>query len=79
MRDAGLAYELFLDQGEALQQRVEEHPDEALCLHYLLAQETVKGIADFFLTLRRAHYDHACRRLSLLGCVLQKARSALLP
>lgn len=54
VRDAELAYELFLDQGEALRQRVEEHPDEALCLHYLLAPENGKGVANFFATLRRA-------------------------
>jgi len=54
VRDAELAYELFLDQGEALQKRVEEHSDEALCLHYLLAPENGKGVANFFATLRRA-------------------------
>ncbi len=53
-RDAELAYSLFLDQGEALQQRLEEHPDEVLCLHYLLAAENGKGVANFFATLRRA-------------------------
>ena len=37
VRDAELAYELFLDQGEALRQRVTDYPDEALCLHFLLA------------------------------------------
>ncbi|MCK0510029.1 RecQ family ATP-dependent DNA helicase [Aromatoleum buckelii] len=54
VRDAELAYELFNDQNEALQQRVAEHPDEALCLHYLLAPENGKGVANFFATLRRA-------------------------
>ncbi|WP_230411857.1 RecQ family ATP-dependent DNA helicase [Denitromonas iodatirespirans] len=54
VRDAELAYELFLDQSEALQQRVAEHPDEALCLHFLLAPESGKGVANFFATLRRA-------------------------
>ncbi len=54
VRDAELAYELFLDQGEALKRRVEEHPDEALCLHYLLTPENGKGVANFFATLRRA-------------------------
>ncbi len=54
VRDAELAYELFLDQAEALQKRVEEHPDEALCLHYLLAPMNGKGVANFFATLRRA-------------------------
>lgn len=53
VRDAELAYELFLDQGEALKQRVVDHPDEALCLHYLLAPENGKGVANFFATLRR--------------------------
>lgn len=54
VRDAELAYELFLDQGEALRKRVEEHPDEALCLHYFLASENGKGVANFFATLRRS-------------------------
>lgn len=54
VRDAELAYELFVDQNEALQQRVAEHPDEALCLHFLLAPENGKGVANFFATLRRA-------------------------
>ena len=54
VRDAELAYELFLDQSEALQQRVVDHPDEALCLHFLLAPENGKGVANLFATLRRA-------------------------
>ncbi|SIQ81360.1 ATP-dependent DNA helicase RecQ [Aromatoleum tolulyticum] len=54
VRDAELAYELFVDQSEALQLRVAEHPDEALCLHYLLAPENGKGVANFFATLRRS-------------------------
>ena len=54
VRDAELAYELFLDQGDALRQRVEEHPDEALCLHYFLSAENGKGMANFFATLRHA-------------------------
>ncbi|AKU10038.1 ATP-dependent DNA helicase, RecQ family [Azoarcus sp. CIB] len=54
VRDAELAYALFVDQSEALQQRVADHPDEALCLHYLLAPENGKGVANFFATLRRA-------------------------
>ncbi|MBP6653797.1 MAG: RecQ family ATP-dependent DNA helicase [Propionivibrio sp.] len=54
VRDAELAYELFLDQGDALRKRVEEHPDDVLCLHYLLAPENGKGVANFFATLRRA-------------------------
>lgn len=54
VRDAELAYELFLDQGDALRQRVEDHPDEVLCLHYLLAPENGKGLANFFATLRRS-------------------------
>lgn len=54
VRDAELAYELFLDQGDALRKRVEEHPDEALCLHYLLAPENGNGVANFFATLRRS-------------------------
>ena len=28
------------------------HPDEALCLHFLLAAENGKGVANFFATLR---------------------------
>ena len=54
VRDAELAYELFLDQGEALRQRVADYPDEALCLHFLLAPEDGKGVANFFATLRRS-------------------------
>jgi ATP-dependent DNA helicase RecQ len=54
VRDAELAYELFLDQADALRQRVAEHPDEALCLHFLLAPENGKGMANFFATLRAA-------------------------
>lgn len=50
--DAELAYDLFLDQKEALKQRVEAHPDEILCLHYLLSSENGKGIANFFAILR---------------------------
>lgn len=52
VRDAELAYELFLDQREALKQRLADHPEEALCLHYLLAPENGSGIANFFATLR---------------------------
>jgi ATP-dependent DNA helicase RecQ len=54
VRDAELAYELFLDQGDALRKRVEEHPDEALCLHYFLAPENGNGVANFFATLRKS-------------------------
>ncbi|AMK77544.1 MULTISPECIES: RecQ family ATP-dependent DNA helicase [Methylomonas] len=54
VRDAELAYELFLDQAAALRQRVAEHPDEALCLHFLLAPENGKGVANFFASLRAA-------------------------
>jgi ATP-dependent DNA helicase RecQ len=54
VRDAELAYELFLDQGNALRDRLTEHPDDVLCLHYLLAPENGKGVASFFATLRRA-------------------------
>jgi ATP-dependent DNA helicase RecQ len=45
---------LFLDQSAALQARVAEHPDEALCLHFLLSPEPGKGVANFFANLRRA-------------------------
>lgn len=54
VRDAELAYELFLDQREALRGRVDEHADEMLCLHYLLAPEDGKGVANLFATLRRS-------------------------
>ncbi len=54
VRDAELAYVLFTDQNQALQLRVAEHPDEALCLHFLLAPENGKGVANLFATLRRA-------------------------
>ncbi|MGY6277434.1 RecQ family ATP-dependent DNA helicase [Methylomonas sp. MgM2] len=54
VREAELAYELFLDQADALRRRVAEHADEALCLHYLLAPENGKGLANFFATLRAA-------------------------
>ncbi len=54
VRDAELAYELFLDQGEAMRKRVEEHPDEVLCLHYLLTEKNGGGLANFFASLRRA-------------------------
>lgn len=54
VRDAELAYELFLDQGDELRKRVDDHPDDVLCLHYLLAPENGKGVANFFATLRRA-------------------------
>ena len=54
VRDAELAYELFLDETAALRQRVSDHPDEVLCLHYLLAPENGKGTANFFATLRAA-------------------------
>jgi ATP-dependent DNA helicase RecQ len=53
VRDAELAYALFLDQSEALQKRVSAHPDEGLCLHFLLAPDDGKGVASFFATLRR--------------------------
>ncbi|MBV2234422.1 MAG: RecQ family ATP-dependent DNA helicase [Sterolibacterium sp.] len=54
VRDAELAYALFVDQQQALRQRVAEHADEVLCLHYLLCPENGKGLANFFATLRRA-------------------------
>lgn len=53
-QDAELAYALFLDQHAALRARVAEHPDEALCLHFLLSQENGKGVANLFATLRRS-------------------------
>jgi ATP-dependent DNA helicase RecQ len=54
VRDAELAYELFRDQDAALRQRAVEHPDEVLCLHFLLAPENGRGMASFFATLRAA-------------------------
>lgn len=54
VRDAELAYELFLDQGDALRKRVEEHPEEVLCLHFLLVSENGSGVASFFATLRQS-------------------------
>jgi ATP-dependent DNA helicase RecQ len=54
VRDAELAYELFLDQADALRRRAGEHPDEVLCLHFLLAPENGKGMASFFAALRGA-------------------------
>jgi ATP-dependent DNA helicase RecQ len=54
MRDAELAYTLFLEQKQALQDRNTVYPDEVLCLHYLLAPENGKGVANFFASLRRS-------------------------
>ena len=54
VRDAELAYELFLDQREALLRRVADYPDEMLCLHFLLAPASGRGVASFFATLRNA-------------------------
>ncbi|MFA7241502.1 MAG: RecQ family ATP-dependent DNA helicase [Sulfuricellaceae bacterium] len=54
VRDAMLAFELFLDQHQALKQRAEEAPDEVLCLHFLMGTEDGKGVANFFASLRRA-------------------------
>ncbi|MDR2364512.1 MAG: RecQ family ATP-dependent DNA helicase [Zoogloeaceae bacterium] len=53
VRDAELAYTLFLDQQRALRERVAARPDEMLCLHYLLASGNGKGAADFFADLRQ--------------------------
>lgn len=39
VRDAEIAHELFLDQCHALRQRTTQHPEEALCLHFLLVSE----------------------------------------
>ncbi len=54
IRDAELAYALFLDEREALLARIKAHPDEGVCLHYLLCPDNGKGAASFFATLRRA-------------------------
>ena len=54
VRDAELAYELFLDQSKALRKQVVDYPDDVLCLHYLLSATNGKGLANFFATLRRA-------------------------
>lgn len=82
VRDAELAYELFLDQGEALKQRVDDHPDEALCLHYLLAPESGKGVASFFATLRRSlrptlSEAQAAWQVATHGKVCQTAQKAV--
>ncbi|MDR0673277.1 MAG: RecQ family ATP-dependent DNA helicase [Zoogloeaceae bacterium] len=53
VQDAELAYSLFQDQTQALLQRLASHPEDVLCLHYLLAPENGKGLANFFATLRR--------------------------
>jgi len=47
-------HRLPLVQSAALQARVAEHPDAALCLHFLLSPEPGKGVANFFASLRRA-------------------------
>lgn len=39
VRDAELAYELFGEQCSALLALIEQHPEEALCLHFLLAPQ----------------------------------------
>ena len=39
VRDAELAHALFLDQCQALRERAARHPEEALCLHFLLTSE----------------------------------------
>ncbi|RKT38000.1 RecQ family ATP-dependent DNA helicase [Thiocapsa rosea] len=54
VRDAEMAYRLFLDQWEIFRTRTVEHPDEMLCLHFLLAPQNGIGVASFFATLRRA-------------------------
>jgi len=54
VRDAELAFELFLDQQNALQTREKTCPDETLCLHYLLGRENGKGVADLFASIRKS-------------------------
>ena len=54
VRDAELAYTLFLEQRAALVQRFADHPDQGLCLHFLLVPEDGGGAASFFATLRHA-------------------------
>jgi ATP-dependent DNA helicase RecQ len=54
VRDAELAYTLFLDQMDALRKRHEDHPEDMLCFHCLFAQENGKGLANFFATMRHA-------------------------
>ena len=39
VRDAELAYQLFQEQRQALQQGMHERPEEALCLYFLLTSE----------------------------------------
>lgn len=83
VRDAELAYALFLDQSAALEARVAEHPDEALCLHFLLSPEPGKGMSNFFARLRRAvcpSLDEAAQawQRATAGKVCTTAQRALL-
>lgn len=54
VEDAKLAFDLFLEQKEALKQRVQHAPDEAVCLHFLLCKTNGKGVADLFASLRKS-------------------------
>ncbi|MFT3717963.1 RecQ family ATP-dependent DNA helicase [Pseudorhodoferax sp.] len=44
VRDAELAHALFGEQKQALVQRIRDHPDEALCLHFLLTPADGPGL-----------------------------------
>ena len=44
VRDAELAHALFLDQRQALRERAARHPEEALCLHFLLVPEGAEQV-----------------------------------
>ncbi|GHT94813.1 helicase [Betaproteobacteria bacterium] len=71
VRDAELAYDLLIEQQQALQERVATHPDEALCLHYLLAPENGKGVANFFATLRRSLRPNLPETLAAWQCATE--------
>lgn len=56
VRDAQLAWLLFQEQCQALQERTQAHPDEVLCLHFLLTAEAHPdtGLGAMFRQWRKA-------------------------
>ena len=56
VRDAQLAWTLFQEQSQALQERIAQHPDEAQCLHFLLtrAEQPDSGLGALFQQWRQA-------------------------
>lgn len=48
VRDAELAFALFLEQHEALRGYVDECPNAMLCLHFLLTPEDGRGLGNLF-------------------------------